>query len=209
MAKWNKRRVNHNDVEVALANFALTFAKALLVFCVMMFVLIAPNQNANDGVRPKVEVMILVDWPRDAKTDIDTWVKTNQGQIVYFGNKEAGNVFLDRDDLGQECIEVCEEIVSIRSLDPGEFIINLNVFGTRQKGAIQNTTGLELNPPVPVHIKIVKMNPEIKIVWEQDVILHYVKEELPVVRFSILDKEITDIHSDQPSYLMNKIDKKN
>src|SRR4051812_45725738 len=98
------RRRNHrpDGTEIALANFALTFAKALLVFCVALFLLIDPKPS-NDGVKPKAEYLISVDWMGKDNDDVDTWVRTPDGSRVSYTAREANVVYLERDDLGNNC----------------------------------------------------------------------------------------------------------
>ena len=91
--RWGRQQ--KDDTETALANFALTFAKALLVFCVIMFVMISENKKTEDGIKPKVEAMISVSWNKDAKIDVDTWMRNSEGGIIYYMNKENGVLFLD------------------------------------------------------------------------------------------------------------------
>src|SRR4051812_7586512 len=97
-----KLRHSQDGREIALANFALTFAKALLVFCVVLFLLISPRQG-EDGVKPKAEFLITVDWTGEGRYDVDTWMRLPSGNRVSYSNKESGSVFLERDDMGQDC----------------------------------------------------------------------------------------------------------
>ena len=192
----------HDSVEVALANFSLTFAKALLVFCVILFMLINP-QNGQDGVKPKAEFIITVDWPGKGRNDVDTWLRLPNGSRVNFQNKESGVVFLERDDLGQDCksttmdgrlIDACEEITTLRGIDPGEYILALHLFSSDGASKSAPTT------PFPVTVKIEKLNPTVKIVWKTTVTLDTIREERDLVRFSILrDGSVTDFEtSDLP-----------
>ena len=94
---------------MALANFSLTFAKALLVFCVVLFLLINP-QDGKDGTKPKAEFLITVDWSGDGKYDVDTWTMLPNRSRVNWQNKESGIVFLERDDLGNNRLEFTDGV---------------------------------------------------------------------------------------------------
>jgi hypothetical protein len=201
MSRWGRKK--HDDTETALANFALTFAKALLVICVIMFVMISSDEKKQDGIRPKVEAVITVDWPKDLAIDVDTWMQTSDKRIVYFANKEAGVVFLDRDDLGRVCQISCEEIVSIRGFTQGEYILNLNVFYVPPEEL--QSDGMTLKKPLSVHVKIMKMNPVSQILFDKDITLHYVKEEKHVVRFTATSNDFINFDSDRPTMLQKKI----
>jgi hypothetical protein len=195
--RWTRQK--HDDTETALANFALTFAKALLVFCVILFVMITDDQKKEDGITPKVEAVIMVEWPSAAKVDVDTWMRDPEGRILYYENKEVGIVFLDRDDRGVDCIAVCSEITSLRGLNAGEYVLNLNVFG-----GLVSIPGAPLREPLTVHVRIIKMNPSVSILWERDIVLTYVKEERHVVRFQITNGEIGQFDSEQTVYLQTR-----
>ena len=116
MSRWGRRDDEQEDTETAFANFALTFAKAMIVLAIMLFVMITDATKKEEGIKPKAEAVIMVEWSttdNDAsgKVDVDTWVKNPSGRLVYFGNREADNTFLDRDDLGTNCKISCYEII--------------------------------------------------------------------------------------------------
>ena len=75
-----RHRRRHSGTETAVTNFSLTFAKAMLVFCVVLCVLINPQQG-QDGVKPKAEFLISVDWQGDGKYDVEYRVKQRDGGV--------------------------------------------------------------------------------------------------------------------------------
>jgi hypothetical protein len=182
--------------EVALTNFALTFAKALLVFCVILFILI--SSKANDGVKPKAEYLITVDWV--GRYDVDTHLRLPDGTRVNFQNKESGIVFLERDDLGNACAvnsstgpsEACEEITVLRGIVPGEYVLALHLYSADLN---QSPRPVE---PVAAHVKLEKLNPSVAIVWQSTVQLTNVREERRLVRFTITsDGSVPDFDTDE------------
>lgn len=191
------RRRFHQDsgVEVALANFSLTFAKALLVFCVVLFMLINPKQG-DDGTKPKAEFLITVDWSGSGKYDVDTWMRLPNGSRVNFQNKESGVVFLERDDLGNTCdltttggrpVNACEEITVIRGVEPGEYVLALHLYSAFGSIAVAQVQA------VTIHVKIEKLNPTVTVVWQTITTLDMVRQERDLLRFTILrDGSITD-----------------
>lgn len=199
MTGW--RRHPPDDAATALANFALTLAKALLVCCVVLFVMIADVTPKPDGVRPKIEAMIVINWPTEAHVDVDTWMRNAEGGIVYYGHKEAGVMFLDRDDLGDRCLTVCEEITSLRGLTSGDYVLNLNVFAAAGLSSPGPGQSVPLRAPLTVHVKIMQMNPTVVTRYERDVVLRFVKEEKPVVRFRIAAAVLDQFDSDHVALL--------
>eukprot|EP01031_Cornospumella_fuschlensis_P019097 gene19097-23395_t len=69
------------------------------VFCFIV-ALLAMNPRATKAgdVPSKAEYMINVAWPDNSPDDIDTWVQDPGGNLVWFRQREAGLMYLDRDD---------------------------------------------------------------------------------------------------------------
>lgn len=136
-----------------LFNTLLCFA-ALFVTA---FILVNPVSDENK-IDVHADFLITVFWPEDIPDDVDLYVKDPQGTVVYFGKKESDLMHLDRDDQGGNHdyvetpfgkIEYKEnrEIVTIRKVIPGEYIINLHMYSKR-------------NPsPNPITIQVDKINP--------------------------------------------------
>lgn len=207
MSRWGRRDDEQEDTETAFANFALTFAKAMIVLAIMLFVMITDATKKEEGIKPKAEAVIMVEWSttdNDAsgKVDVDTWVKNPSGRLVYFGNREADNTFLDRDDLGTNCKISCYEITTFRALDDGEYILNLNVYNAHDQKGNNIGPGIKLLKPLPVHIKIIKLNPTVVTQFDTTVILDTMKQEKFVVRFSILNNVMAGFDTDTPVMIM-------
>lgn len=208
MSPLGPRRRRQDDTEVALANFALTFAKALLVFLTVLMLLIAPVRLDEPGIRPKAELILMVQWPGDLDHDVDVWVRDPDGLIVYFGNREAGFMALDRDDLGNSSdtaqvnghsvvVPLNEEIVSFRGIKPGEYIVNLHLFSADRIGAPREIA------PFPVEIRLIRINPEVREEWRGVVALRTVRAEVHVLRFNVsADGSVSGIRTDLPAPLM-------
>lgn len=195
------RRNRHQDTETALANFALTFAKALLVIFVVLLMNIAPPNSHTPGVRPNALYLIMVDWDGERDVDVDVWVRDPNGRVVNFVNRELGFMALDRDDLGfasdrvisgstTNIARINEEIVSIRGIIPGEFVVNVNLF---------SFNGADNNSPITVNIRIEKLNPSVETVWRGSVVMDRRGQERHVVRFNMeTDGAISNTNSDLP-----------
>ena len=198
--RLHRFRPSHDSTEIALANFALTFAKALLVFCVVLFMLINPKQG-DDGTKPKAEFLITLDWSGDGKYDVDTWMRLPNGSRVNFQNKESGVVFLERDDLGNTCdqtttggrpVNACEEITAIRGVVAGEYVLALHLYSAFGSTAVATVA------PVTVHIKIEKLNPTVRVIWQTITTLDKVRAEKGVVRFTIMrDGSVGEFETDE------------
>lgn len=212
-----RQRLKHDDTETALANFALTFAKALLVFCVVLFLMIAPPKKEEAGVKPKMEYLISISWPINVDADVDVWLRDPDGNIIWYGNKEAGLINLERDDMGRrnnkmmvgdrEIIKLTnEELISFRGFKPGEYIINVHLYSY----GIAFNYGEPLAAPLPIQVTITKMNPSVTVVWAGNATLEYLRQETHVVRF-ILDEDgrTSGFETEMPVMLREQIKGKN
>jgi hypothetical protein len=101
---------------------------------------------------------------------------------------------LDRDDLGQhnDLIEVAgrrivnplnQEVVSIRGIVPGEFVVNIHLY--REHGG----------SAVPATVKVEKLNPKVELVFYGTVMLMAQGDERTAVRFAVgTDGRVRDVN---------------
>lgn len=161
---------------------------ALLGFTFLFLIAIMfMNPVAKKGIiDPKAEYIITIAWPDNSPDDVDTWVEDPNGNLIWFRNREAGLVHLDRDDRGlvNDTINVNgeeiqnplnQEVITIRGVVPGEYIVNVHYYATE--------TGL----PLPVTVKVSKVNPALEIVYYGDILLEKKGDEKTAVRF-VIDK---------------------
>jgi hypothetical protein len=190
-----------SDTETALANFGLTFAKSLLVFCVILFTMISPEAK-KEGIKPKLEFMITMEWPGDLDYDVDIYVRDPEGNIMFYNNREVGFLNLERDDLGRSNNVVVvdgkevraskfhEEIVSIRGFMAGEYVVNVHLFNSKIGGQ---------SVPCPITVTMTKFNPSINEIFKQDVVLDHEGEEKHITRFTMTeDGRITHLDKSLP-----------
>ena len=174
---------------------------ALLGFAVMLFIafaLIRPDAKSGD-IDVKAEFIITVNWPDNDPDDIDTYVEDPLGDIVWYHSLQKGFLNLDRDDRGTYLDEVTvdgqkvtfplnQETVSIRRNVPGEYVVNVYRF-TDPSGE-----------PVPVTVKVEKINPKVSVVYYGTVTLNKKADEKTVLRFSVDDAgSVTGINTRQIS----------
>lgn len=143
------------------------------------------NPVAKKGiVETKAEYLVTVTWPDGRPDDIDVWVEDPSGGLVWFRNRDAGLVHLDRDDRGMlnDVIVVNgrelenplnQEVVTIRGVVPGEFIVNVHYFAT------------ETDQPVPVTVRVDRVNPMLEVAWYGTLTLEKKGDEKTALRFRI------------------------
>lgn len=178
----------------ALLGFAFMFVTA--------FTLISDPNNAGK-VDSKAEVLITIRWPDRHPDDVDTLVEGPQGNMVWYHNRDTGLMHLDRDDRGLfqdrillDGVEVSnpinQETVTIRALTPGEYVVNVLHYQANY------------STPLPVTIKVEKLNPRVSLIFYDTRELNGVGDEQTAVRFTIgANGEVTDTN-ELPKRLLTK-----
>jgi hypothetical protein len=158
----------------------------LLGFTLLFFIaIIFMNPIAKLGnVNFKAEYIITVSWPEDQPDDIDLWVQDPYQETVSYLRKEAGWLNLDRDDRGdlndtvmingkKVVHPINQEVVTIRGIISGEYIVNLHYYQTTS------------NKPVRTVVKIEKVNPVLRLVFIDQLVLNKLDDEKTVLRFEL------------------------
>jgi hypothetical protein len=142
------------------------------------------NPVARSGaIDPKAEFLITLSWPDGSEADVDLYVEDPAGGLVWFRSREAGLMHLDRDDLGRanDVLRVGgrtiinrlnQETVSIRGIVAGEYVVNVHLY--RADAA-----------PVPVTVKVEKLNPRVVLVFYGTIELDRQGQEATATRFAI------------------------
>ena len=165
----------------------------------LSFILINPSK-AEKNVEMKAEFVIVVTWPQELDDDVDVYLEDPVGHLVAFMRREDGLMHLDRDDLGSRNdfistpagrVEYLEnrEIVTIRGIVPGEYVLNVHMYTKKSVGA-----------STPVTVIVDKINPYGTVVLKM-VELGNTGDEKTVCRF-VVDKEgkVKDV-----TYLFKKL----
>lgn len=154
-------------------------------------------------VDPKAEYLITVTWPDDDPNDIDTYVEDPSGQLVYFQNKEAGLIHLDRDDRGtlDDTLEINgktivnplnQEVTTIRGVIPGEYGVNVHYYETAN------------GKPVTVTVRVDKIDPRLQVLYYDTLTLAHKDDEKTAPRFTILaDGSLGEADHRQKSLVAN------
>ncbi|HEX6111944.1 MAG TPA: hypothetical protein VFZ10_06530 [Geminicoccaceae bacterium] len=185
------RRSDH--VGVAFTDLLFNALLGFVVMFVLAFLLINPIAKSG-AIDPKAEFLITLSWPDGRREDVDLYVEDPAGRLVWFRSREAGLMHLDRDDLGErnDVIEVAgrrvlnplnQEIVSIRGILPGEYVVNLHLY--RADG----------DQSVPATVKIEKLNPQVQLVFYGPLTLTEQGDEQTAARFSLAaDGRVRDLN---------------
>ena len=192
-----------NGREDGFDPFSVMLFKALQVVAFLFFLaVLAMAPKASEGkVDSKAEFIITMDWPDNHPDDIDLMVQDPAENIAWYRHKEAGFLTLDRDDRGgvHDTIMINgrrvstpfrEEVCTIRGVAPGEYVVNVSHYvATTHK-------------PVPVNVRVQKLNPVARVIYERQVTVDHRGDEKTAVRFTLDAKgEVTDINHREKSLL--------
>ena len=121
-----------------LFNILLGFAFLFII----AFLLIKPEAKKKDFDR-RAEFVIILEWDHDAPDDLDLYVQDPTNSKVSFRLPIANYMHLDKDDLGvrndtiinadgtTSSVQINREVVTIRGIIAGEYIINAHYYSTR------------------------------------------------------------------------------
>ena len=184
--------------------FSVMLFKALQVVSFLFFLaLLAMAPKASEGkVDSKAEFIITMDWPDNHPDDLDLMVENPSGEIAWYRHKEAGFLTLDRDDRGgihdtilidgrRVSTPIREEVVTVRGIAPGEYTVNISHYVA--------TT----HQPVPANVRVQKLNPVARVVWEGQVFVDHKGDEKTAVRFTLDDKGAVSAINTRPKSLIN------
>jgi hypothetical protein len=172
-----------------------------LVFCFLMLFFLAflqfnPEVQKKGDIVSKAEFMIEITWPDQMDTDIDAWLKAPDGKLVSYRSPNVEVFHLERDDYGLrndsviapdgKVIVVSEnkEVIMFRGYYEGVYVFNVMVYNSVS----------EIKGPIPVQVKITKLNPY-QIITDRTVYLTKIGEEQTGLVFRI-EKDGTVSHTD-------------
>jgi len=181
-----RRRRHTREAEVdpfydMLFNMLIAF-----VFCFIVALLAMNPKALKAGDIPsKAEYIVTVSWPDLNPNDIDTWVEDPKGDLVWFRAREAGLMYLDRDDRGDANDAIVingkriqspfrQEVVTVRGIVPGEFTVNVQYYQSRD------------GQPVEVTVSVIKVNPRAEVVFHGQLTLARQGDEATAARFTVL-----------------------
>jgi hypothetical protein len=152
---------------------------------ILALIVMRPEPEPGKIIK-KAEFLITMTWPDLHPDDVDLYVQDPAGGLVWYNQREVGLMSLERDDRGDTndyafverkkvALPIREELVAIRGTVAGEYTVNVHLYHHIAK------------EPVPVSVKIEKLNPNIEVVYYQTMMLDHTEEEKTAVRFTLAD----------------------
>ena len=172
-----------------LFNILLGFAFLFII----AFLLIKPEAKKEDFER-RAEFVVVMEWDEDAHGDIDLYVEDPTGKQVSFRYHNHNFMHLDKDDLGAmndtvvnadgsiSTVKINREVVTIRGIIKGEYVINGHYYSLRSYDKIKPK-----KPAITVRVELHKVNPY-SIMWVGEKLFNHRGQEETFLRFR-LDKD--------------------
>jgi len=172
---------------------------------IIAFLLIKPEAKKEDFER-KAEFVVVMEWDHDQPDDIDLYVQDPTNSTVHFRLPITNFMYLDKDDLGFANdivknvdgtitkVNINREVVTIRGIIPGEYIINTHYYSARKwtgqtlttniDNAVELGKGKSTGKKLTVKIELYKVDPY-KIWWMGEKTFSRRGQEETFVRFII------------------------
>ena len=160
---------------------------------IIAFLLIKPEAKKEDFAR-RAEFVVVMEWDNDATGDIDLYVEDPTNKQVSFRYHNHNFMNLDKDDLGAmndtvinadgstTTIAINREVVTIRGIIKGEYVINGHYYSLRSYDKINPE-----KPVITVRVELHKVNPY-SIMWVGEKEFTHRGQEETFLRFR-LDKD--------------------
>jgi len=160
---------------------------------IIAFLLIKPEAKKEDFNR-RAEFVVVMEWDNDATGDIDLYVEDPTNKQVSFRYHNHNYMHLDKDDLGAmndtvvnadgsiSTVKINREVVTIRGIIKGEYVINGHYYSLRSYDKIKPK-----KPVLTVRVELHKVNPY-SIMWVGEKLFNHRGQEETFLRFR-LDKD--------------------
>ena len=170
----------------------------MIMLIVAVLVIVTVNSKGQLDYHPKAEYLVTLDWPDDRNVDLDLWMRAPFGDTIFYLNREASNVSLDRDSRGFTTNQQTladgavittdnREIIAMRAIIPGDYLVAVSYYaGTDAKTGV----GYSFLPPDPLapidlKVRVEKVNPRMTTVFDQKFHFNQVKEAMNIVAFHV------------------------
>ena len=163
------------------------------VFCFIV-ALLAMNPKASKAgdIPAKAEFIVTLSWPDNDPNDIDAWARNPAGEVVWFRQREAGLMHLDRDDRGTSNDTLVvngrsivnplnQEVLTLRGIVAGEYVVNAHYYESKDVEKRDPRAGR----PVDLSLSVVKVNQRAEVVFYGQQRIAKPGDETTLVRFSV------------------------
>ena len=160
------------------------------------------NQPNNDAsIENDNNILISMSWKDNC--DIDLWLLLPNGKKVFYNNRDEPPAHLDVDvvswrkydtESGSHVIKDNQEIISIRSIMPGEYAVNGHLFSSVYEGQVK----------VDVLIQDVKNH---QVIYHGSMTLNSINRQQHFAKFTVTETDkntykVDNIYTDRPIFFV-------
>jgi hypothetical protein len=183
--------MRHRRVGVFIA-----YCDMLLVIVAILIVSVAPKKVTADGVKPKAEYLVSIEWSAQLDDDIDLWGNgpPDPTKPCFYSNLEAGALSLDRDSRGyvDDRLSVDghlmylphKETMSLRGIVPGRYVYAIYDYKHRLSDDGSRPDPHALG--IVVHVEAIKINPKVTTIFRHDFVLNWEGDSTNVWAMDVL-----------------------
>lgn len=175
-------KLNKSGSLTAMLDMFLIMVMGFFVLLIIAILLIKSEKRHE--IQSNAEVIIYVEWDQEIIDDVDAYVRDPLNRVVAYTSRETELMNLDRDDLGRATdtirlpngkkivIKENKEVVTIRGIVPGEYIVNTHMYSKNS------------DLPCNVTVTVEKLNPY-SIIYQKELVLKEKGQEETAVRFTL------------------------
>lgn len=180
------------DTKTSFIDMLLSGQMNLFILFLMALALVNPKAS-KDGIPPKAEYILAMEWASGVDCDVDLWVRGPGGGVVWFRNKDTQGMHIERDDTGMlndtyivgangKTVMTTENIEHwvLRAVTPGTYTVNAHLYACRP--SLQLAVGTNA---IQVNFTLTKVNPLLSVVAQDMVVFDHVPQEKHAFRFEI------------------------
>lgn len=188
-------RTNRQDWLWAFVDLLLLMVSMFSSMYIITLLQVNPPAKKN-SIELKAELVITMTWPGKAIDDLDLHLMQPDGRMINFATRESTYGTLDRDDLGiindsytdssgQHFIEYNQEVITIRALVPGKYVVNAHVYRQYSRGYLSEPTREIISLPYKTKIVLQKLNPVNREIAVAELMLSEVGEQKTAFSFVV------------------------
>lgn len=185
---------NNHKFDLAFLDMLFNMTLAFAFLFLMAFLLIRPPTESQKSIQMKAEFILTLTWPDGSLDDQDLWLLLPNGKKLGYSRKDLGYATLDRDDRGafgnffpddkgaMQLIPSRREIITIRAIMPGRYVVNVHTYSQANTwGEFQSTTLMPYNTTVTLS----KINPIVTDIIKKNVLVERVAEQVTAFAFTV------------------------
>jgi hypothetical protein len=201
-----------------LAFTDLLFNILLGVFILYWLALLLINDPESKQIDTVAQALVVLEWPDESGNDIDLWIRDPNGVAVGYQNRDAGNMSLERDDLGHSNDIVIlggravqlkrnHEVITLRGFSPGEYQISVHYY--RHSGSTSGGVPEKGGNITPITVRLIMVNPKYTLVFEKDGKLLQQGDEMAIFQFTIetedgITGDVTSIGEEDKHFVLKQ-----